>query len=201
MTNNSINNLKMISNEKILELETRRQIYNIILKYPGLHLRELSRKINISFSSLRYHLNYLEKYGYVVTKTDKRFKRFFASKKVSIRDKIWLNILRQEVPRKIVLLLITAGPADLYGKYTKEEQKNPELRTLVHSKKDLTDLTKYWNKKYADKFRLDKKRVTIDFHLKKLLDADIVEKIKVGKQYKYKIKEEFGIWLFLVGFS
>ena len=34
----------MISNENILELETRRHIYNIILNYPGLHLRELSRK-------------------------------------------------------------------------------------------------------------------------------------------------------------
>ncbi|MCK4365849.1 MAG: winged helix-turn-helix transcriptional regulator [Thermoplasmatales archaeon] len=48
----------MISNENILELETRRQIYNIILENPGLHLRELSRRTNLSFGGLRHHLNY-----------------------------------------------------------------------------------------------------------------------------------------------
>ncbi len=38
----------MITRENILELESRRRIYHFILKNLGLHLRALSRKINIS---------------------------------------------------------------------------------------------------------------------------------------------------------
>ena len=43
--------------------------------------------------------------------------------------------------------------------------------------------------------------MTIDFHLKKLIDADIVEKIKVGRETKYVIKDEFRIWLFLADYQ
>lgn len=191
----------MTSNENILKLETRRQIYNIILENPGLHLRGLSRRTNLSFGGLRHHLNYLKKQEYIVTKSDPRYTRYYVSKKVGKKDKELLNLLRQEVPRKIVLLLITAGPAELYGKYTKEEQGDPSLRTIVHSKKDLVELTEYWKEPYADLFHLKKKRMTIDFHLKKLIDADVVEKIKDGREAKYVIKDEFRIWLFLADYQ
>lgn len=191
----------MITREDILELETRREIFNLILKYPGLHLRELSRRTDLSLSGLRHHLNYLIKQEYVVTKSDQRYTRYYASKEVGRRDQIWLNILRQEVPRKIVLLLITAGPAELYNKNIKDKKTKLPLQIITHSKKDLTNLTKYWDKKYADIFHLEKSRVTIDFHLKKLINAEIVEKIQVGRVNKYRIKDEFGIWLFLAKYQ
>lgn len=47
--------------EDSLALETRRKIYNLILNYPGLHEREIARKLNLSLSTLDYHLHYLEK--------------------------------------------------------------------------------------------------------------------------------------------
>ena len=191
----------MISHENILELEARRQIYNIILKHPGLHLRELSRTVNISFGGLRHHLNYLKKQEYIVTRSDQRYTHYYVTKKVGKKDKELMNLLRQEVPLKILLLLLLSGPADLYGKFSKEEQNNPALRTTVHSKKDLANLTDYWNKQYANLFRLKIKRTTIDFHLKKFIEADIVEKIQVGKANKYKVKDEFGIWLFLARYQ
>ena len=31
--------------EELLKLETRRRIYNFILKYPGLHLRKICREL------------------------------------------------------------------------------------------------------------------------------------------------------------
>ena len=46
---------------KILELPQRRIIFNYISEHPGLHLRELSRRIDIPYSSIRYHLYYQEK--------------------------------------------------------------------------------------------------------------------------------------------
>ncbi len=39
--------------DDILTLEIRGGIYNFILKYPGLHLREISRRMDIPFSTLK----------------------------------------------------------------------------------------------------------------------------------------------------
>lgn len=191
----------MITKQDILELETRRRIYNIILKYPGLHLRELSRRADISLGGLRHHLNYLKKQEYIVTKSNQRYTRYYVSKKVGKKDKELLNLLRQDVPRKIVLLLLTPGPAELYMEHIKKEQQDPSLHTMTHSKKDLVRLTKYWDKPYDNLFSLKKKRQTIDFHLKKLFEADIIEKIPVGREIKYKLKDEFRVWLFLAEYE
>lgn len=91
---------------KILELEKRRQIYNLIVKYPGLHIREISRKINIPFTTSRHHLNYLEKHDFIITKKDGRHYRFYAKYKIDRRDKKIIDILRKKTPREMVLLLL-----------------------------------------------------------------------------------------------
>jgi len=191
----------MIANENILELETRRQIYNLILEYPGLHFREITRKINLSTGNVRYHLNYLIKSDFLVTKTDKRYTRYYASNKIGRKDKNMMNLLRQVVPRKIVLLLLCAGPSELYGKYSEEELADPSRRTIIHSKKDLLTLTKYWKKPYDKLFLLNKKRQTLDFHLNKLIDAGIIEKIQNGRKVSFQVIDEFKVWLFLAQYK
>ena len=45
---------------EILNLENRRKIYNYIRDNPGLHLRELSRRLNIAYYNLDYHIRYLK---------------------------------------------------------------------------------------------------------------------------------------------
>ena len=51
----------MISKNEIFELETRKRIFNFIKDHPGFHRRELERVLNIPFSTLTYHVRYLEK--------------------------------------------------------------------------------------------------------------------------------------------
>lgn len=191
----------MITKKDILELETRKEIFNLILKHPGLHLRELSRRIDLSLGGLRHHLKYLRKQEYVVTKSYRRYTRYYVSKEVGKTDKELLNLMRQDIPRKIVMLLLCPGPPELYGEISKEEQWNPSLRSYIHSKKDLADLTKYWRKPYDKQFLIDKKRQTIDFHLNKLIDADIIEKFSIGKETKYKLKDIFRVWLFIANYK
>ena len=191
----------MITSKDILKLETRKEIYNLILKHPGLHLRELSRKIDISFGSLRHHLKYLRKIGYITIKSDRRYTRYYAFKKVGKKDKELMNLMRQDVPRKIIMLLLCEGPPELYGKFTKDDLHDPSLRTDIHSKKELANLTKYWRKPYDQEFLIDKKRQTIDFHLNKLIDADIVEKVSVRRKTKYKLKNNFRVWLFIANYK
>ena len=191
----------MITTKDILKLETRKKIYNIILKNPGLHLRELSRKTDLSFGGLRHHLKYLKKNGYITIKVDRRYTRYYAVKEVGKKDKELMNLMRQEIPRKIIMLLLCEGPPELYGKFTKDELSDPSLRTFLHSKKEIANLTKYWKKPYDLEFLIDKKRQTIDFHLNKLIDTDIVEKVTDERKTKYKLKDRFRVWLFLANYK
>ena len=89
-----------------LEQENRREIYKFILKYPGLHLREISRKMNIPKSTMIYHLHYLKKRNLIVTKSESGYSRYYISYEIGRKNKVVLNILRQETPRRIILYLL-----------------------------------------------------------------------------------------------
>jgi len=90
----------------ILELETRRRIYNLILEYPGLHIREISRRIDIPFSTLKYHLNYLEKRELIRAKSEGVYSRYYVTNEIGRKEKKILGLLRQDIPRSIILLLL-----------------------------------------------------------------------------------------------
>ena len=190
----------MVLEKNLFELETRKRIYSFISEYPGLHLREISRRLNIPFSGLKYHLDFLEKQGVVNKKANRRYTRYYVTQKLSQKDKEIINLLRQEVPCRIILLLLTPGPGHIYrNKHTQVKHiKNPDIFLKTYSKKELVELTKYWNGPYGRLFHLRKHRTTINFHLEKLLDVDLIEKVKVGREVKYKLKDEFKIWVLLI---
>ena len=87
-------------------METRRTIYDLIVTYPGLHEREMARRLEISLSTLDYHLHYMEKRGLIVSRKDGRYTRYFGAKKVGMQDKKIISLLRQKTPRQIVLFLL-----------------------------------------------------------------------------------------------
>lgn len=89
-----------------LELEVRRDIYQLIEDKPGLHVRAIQQTLELPYGTTTYHLNYLEKAELVTPKMDGGFKRYYASHKVSRRDKEILTLLRQEVPRRICTHLL-----------------------------------------------------------------------------------------------
>lgn len=43
------------------EVGTRRRIYELIRDAPGIHMRELERRMGLMIGNLQYHLHYLEK--------------------------------------------------------------------------------------------------------------------------------------------
>ncbi|UCH71932.1 MAG: winged helix-turn-helix transcriptional regulator [Thermoplasmatales archaeon] len=123
--------------ENILELENRRQIYNFILKNPGIHMRELSRRMNIPYGTLKYHLTYLKKRELCVEKSDGAYLRYYVAKKLGKKHKEILNALRKEVPRKIILFIlysICASQAEL----SKDLEKYPS--TIAFHLKKLQDM-------------------------------------------------------------
>jgi len=122
---------------KGIELENRREIYNFISKHPGLHLSELSRKLNISKSTISYHLNYLQKLGLIVTKSEGRYVRFYIANKVGEIDKKLLSLLRQDVPYRIVIFLLL-NPDSSQIKISKYLKRHPTTVSFHLSK--LADL-------------------------------------------------------------
>lgn len=93
----------MISKDNVLTLKLRQDIYSEISKYPGIHFSELSRKLDIPKTTLTHHLKYLEKEDIVDAKDQGRYKRYFVKFKLGKREKEIFNLLREEIPRYILL--------------------------------------------------------------------------------------------------
>ena len=152
----------------IFAIENRRKLYNYILKHPGLHFREISRNLKIPKTTIDYHLHYLRVHGFLVVENKNGYQRYYASRKISEADKKMLNILRQTVPRNLVLYLILF-------------QNSSQAQILKFAK--------IW-KNHPSKigYHLNKHHSTISFHLQKLCDMGILERFHVGNETKYRVK-------------
>ena len=96
----------MILKKDILKLNNRKKIYDFIDKNPGLNIREISRKLNIPFTSLSYHLKYLEKLDLIREKHEGKYKKIFNSYNIGTKDKKILSLLRNKNSCKILIYLL-----------------------------------------------------------------------------------------------
>ena len=115
---------KTFTKEDLLTLDIRRIIYQFILKNPGLHFRELVRRLNIPRSTLEYHLKYLEKKEFLIIKRDSKYNNYFISKDIDKREKNILQIIRIETTRNVLLyvfFMVVASQIEL----SKELDKHP----------------------------------------------------------------------------
>jgi len=88
----------------IMQLETRRKIFNCIQNNPGLHFSELHRKIKIPKTTLFYHLNYLKKNELIIEEDKENYSRYYIAKKISQKEKRFLSYMRKKPSFCIVLL-------------------------------------------------------------------------------------------------
>jgi predicted transcriptional regulator len=92
--------------EEVLELENRRKIFQLLTKYPGMYLREMEKKLGLAIGVLEYNLNYLEKKEILMSEMEGNRKRYFIREGFSSADKETVGLLRQEIPRRIVIHLM-----------------------------------------------------------------------------------------------
>ena len=92
--------------DDILELETRRKIYDIVNKNPGLHLSKISETLNMRTSLAEYHLRYLEKHDIITVDKETGFPRYYIKGKVETKTKHYSSVLRQKTIMSIVFLLL-----------------------------------------------------------------------------------------------
>lgn len=119
-----------------LELDTRRRIYQYLQKFPGSHMREIGREVDIPMGTLEYHLHYLVKADLLTTRQDARYTRYFATGELSRREKDVLAVLRQKVPRQISAHLLLE-PASSHGHLLQKFQLSASTLSF-HLKKLLT---------------------------------------------------------------
>lgn len=101
-------------------VEVRRRILLLVERYPGLHLREIQRRIETSAMLAEYHLNILEKMELISSQEQGGYRNFYPARNLPMQldatDRRWLALLRRPVILGMVLHLIeypTARPTEL----------------------------------------------------------------------------------------
>lgn len=103
--------------DDLLQLDARRRIYQHVLKYPGLHLREIARNLGLDPNHAKYHLEYLEKHQLISTRREEGYVRHFPRVEGTLGPREVLNpdekrvlaLLRQPVPLHALLILLDRG--------------------------------------------------------------------------------------------
>ncbi len=91
--------------EGALQLDIRKKIYGTIKKNPGLHFRELQRRVGIATGALQYHLDFLQKKHLLKTERETKFLRYYLVRQ-EFGEMDLMAVLRQESMRRIVVFLM-----------------------------------------------------------------------------------------------
>lgn len=92
-----------------------------VQRYPGVHLREIRRRLDIPIGTLDYHLYRLGKQGLVSVRFQDGYKCCYpetppgTGTPISSEDQLFLSLLRQPVPRAVLLELYLEGPTSPAG--------------------------------------------------------------------------------------
>ena len=136
-----------ITKDSVLENYVRNRIFKYILKNPGTHLREIRDRLNLLPLQADWHLNMLEKFGYIRKNRIKNKVVFFESKinpdldnsifilrnldnlniikKILTEPDIALNILVGKVqlrPRKVKNIILNLLESDLINEIIEDGQ-------------------------------------------------------------------------------
>ena len=87
-------------------IENRKLIFDYVSDNPGSHLRKIARDLNVRLGTLRYHLDYLEKKGSIVSQKQNNLKMYFVSGKLKPQEKTLTQLLQQKHFRDIIFALI-----------------------------------------------------------------------------------------------
>lgn len=92
---------------RILSLEVRKKIYDVIASSPGLHFREIQRRCVIAVGSLQYHLDYMQKHHVIRSQAEGKFVRYYTVRGPQMHhNQNIMAFLRHASTRKIILFLL-----------------------------------------------------------------------------------------------
>jgi len=174
----------MIDKEKSFEPETRNNIYQFILNYPGVHFSKISQQLEIPKSTLNYHLNYLIKKELITKVDEEKYMRFFITKKIGVEDKKLLKVFRKETQRKIILYILKNSSASQI-ELSKELKRAPSTISEHLQKLINLDIIEVAKKK-------DKNNLLTNYDKLKTLKKPII-----GREKPYILQDPYYIYKFL----
>jgi len=160
--------------QDVLELETRRKIYDLINQNPGIHLSKISQILKMRTSLVEYHLNFLEKHEIISADKETGYKRYYIKGQIGSKDKKYLFILRQKTVLEIILVLlkndISTHKIILENVKVSPSTLSYHLNKLL--KKEIVQLNRYGeNKGYGIKNRDEIISILIRYKPYKILDG------------------------------
>jgi len=160
--------------QDVLELETRRKIYDLIKENPGIHLSKISQILKMRTSLVEYHLIFLEKHEIIKSDIETGYKRYYLKGQIGVKDKKYLFILRQKTVLKIILFLlkneISPHKILLENVDVSASTLSYHLNKLV--KKDIVELSRIGeNKGYIIKNKDEIISILIQYKPYKILDG------------------------------
>jgi predicted transcriptional regulator len=108
-------------------------LLSFVQRYPGVHLREIRRRLRIPIGTLDYHLYRLGREGLVLIRFQGGYKCAYpaispsASGPIPEGQKTLLALLRQPLPRALLLQLYLEGPASPAQLGTAVDTTGPNL--------------------------------------------------------------------------
>ncbi len=158
--------------EQALKLDIRKKIYNTIKRNPGLHFREIQRRVGIATGALQYHLDYLTKKHLVKTERETKFLRYYLVRQ-DFEDTSLMALLRQDSMRKIIVFLM---------------QKRFANNQTISKQVNLSPSTTSWHlEKLVESGVIEKNRRGRKTYFK-LTDKDKIAELLVG--YKRSFLDE-----------
>ena len=92
-----------------LNQSTRMQIYTLVKNNPGIHFRGICKKLGLPVGVVQYHLGLLIRAGLLSVHRDRRYRRYFESKRFGETEMKVISLLRHETAGKILAILSGRG--------------------------------------------------------------------------------------------
>ena len=107
--------LAKVTQPSLISNSTRTEVYDFIVANPGIQFRGICTGLSIAIGTAEFHLGVLKKAGLISFVRDGKYKRFFVTKKYSVKEMRLISVLRHETTREI-LKTITAEKTVSHGK-------------------------------------------------------------------------------------
>jgi len=91
--------------------DSRARIEALLLRSPGLHFREIQRRLSLANGVLGHHLRTLLRSGVLESERDSQFVRFYPTS-ILHEERTLISILRQSRLREIITFLISHPGSD-----------------------------------------------------------------------------------------
>lgn len=140
----------------------RKDIYTYISEHPGEHLASITKNFNLSSSSARYHLSVLEGMDCIVSHKNGKYKRYYINK----------NGYSKYTNGNGYKHIMSALKNNTARKMVKFLLKNPDS-----NQKSISSALKIHPS-------------TVNWHAKRLRDAEIINKQKKGKEISYSLNQD-----------